>query len=223
MINWKSLSLFLLTLLIIIGILTTAGFIAYGRGIDFLSEKHPEILITPKNLATYKANPTYVETFKEYKDSNYSIMLPPGYSVFQVKDEPAINLEDPNRKWTITLDEKLLRYEESLESEKHLNNPEGDYYILLENIYSANRNPILLAQKILYLPSSATTIKNIETPHAKGFYIISEQGEKRTEIYRLFDKYFWHNITVTIHDPAYPHSKIETIIATLKNSNPAIE
>ncbi len=121
--------------------------------------------------------------------------------------------------WEITISQKLLRYEDSLQSNKYMNNPKGDYYILLKTIFQATYNPILLFQKISYLPSDTTHIKSIKTPCYFGFYVVGKSGDERTEMYRLFDDEYWHNITVRVDDSKVPHQLIQNIVASIKDDN----
>lgn len=223
MINWKSLILFILTIALLLGSVTGGVWFSYNYALEKASHKFPEITITPESVAVYTPNQNVLKKYVEHREGGYSIMMPRGYKVIRHKDDPAIYLRDKNNNFEISIDEKLIRYEKSLASNGLIKNPKGDYYVLLKNVFEATVNPILLFQKINYLPSSTTHIKNIKTPNFFGFYIVSGEGDRRVEIYRLFDEYYWHNIRVSIFNPDFPHWRIQNILATLKNTDEIID
>jgi len=193
----------------------------YDKALAKLAEKHPEINVVPRSSANYQPDYKVVKEFKEFKDGGYSIRLPQGFEAIKDKDDPDIRLMGPKGKWEIRIQPKLLRYDESIQGSGLLNNPHGDYYVLMGEIFRATKNPVLLAQKMHYLPSTTTAIKEIKTPAFAGFYIVGKSDGRRTEIYRLFDQDYWHNVTVTIYDQDLPHGQIQNIIATLKNDEEA--
>lgn len=219
MINWKSLGFFLLTLAVILGMITGGCLFGYGKALSFLASRHPEIKITPESSTVYAADKQSMKDYVEYKDSGYSVMIPKDARVDKVKKDPSIYIRGKDDLWEITISQKLLRYEESLQSNKYMKNPRGDYYILLKTIFQTTYNPILLFQKISYLPSDTTHIKSIKTPCYFGFYVVGKSGDERTEMYRLFDEEYWHNITVRVDDSKIPHQLIQNIVASVKDDN----
>ena len=219
MINLKSLGLFFLTLAVLLGMVTGGCLFGYGKALDFLASRHPEIKVTPKSSAVYTIDEKSMKDYVEYKDSGYSVMIPKDAHVNKVKKDPSIYIYGKDDLWEITISQKLLRFEGSLQSSKYTKNPRGDYYILLKDIFQATYNPILLFQKISYLPSDTTHIKSIKTPNYFGFYVVGKSGDERTEMYRLFDDEYWHNITVRVDDSKIPHKLIQNIVASLKEDS----
>ncbi len=217
MIKWKSLISFILTLCIIIGGVAGASWRLYQKGLDSLSRSHPGIKITPESSTTYSPNYNVVKEMEEFRGEGYSIMLPPGYSVIHDKDDPDLNLADEHEKWRIRIKPKMVRFDETIEANRFINNPSGDYYILLRETYRTLKDPILLFQKMSYLPREADSIMSIKTPHFFGYYISGKRDNIRVENYQLFDEIYWHNVSVTIFDEHYPHWKIQNIISTLQN------
>ena len=217
MIKWKSLISFLLTLVIIIGGVAGASWYFYQEALDKLAQSHPEIRIIPESSATYSPNYNVVKGFKELRKDGYSIKLPPGYKLIEDKNDSALGIMDKNDKWRIRIQPKMIRFDETIQANRFIKNPSGDYYILLRETYKALENPILLFQKMSYLPSETTHIKKIKTPNFFGFYIVGERDGLRVENYQLFDELYWHNVSVTIYDENYPHWKIQNIISTLQN------
>lgn len=223
MINWKSLGLFLLTIAVITGILSGVCLFGYGKALSYLTSRHPEIKVTPASSTVYAADEKTMKDFVEYKDNGYSVMIPKDARVEKIKKDMSIYIHDKDDLWEVTVSQKLLRYENSLQSGMFIKNPEGDYYILLKNIFQATYNPILLFQKISYLPSDTTHIKAIKTPSFFGFYIVGKSGNERTEMYRLFDEEYWHNVTVRLDDSKIPHQLIQNIVASVKtDDSPAV-
>ncbi len=219
MIKWRSLLFFILTIVIILGSVTGMGWYGYNMVLGKFASLHPEINVTPSGVAVYRCNEKVLKSYVEHKEKGYSIMLPPNYVCIEKRGDPSIYLRDKNDNWEIVIREKMLRYEDSLRSKQYPVNPEGDYYVLLKDIYNATKNPILLFQKLAYLPSSTVAIKEVVTPNFRGFYVVAGTGDRRVEFYNLFDKYYWHNVMVVIYNSNYPHWKIENILATLKNSD----
>jgi len=224
MIKWKSLILFFVTLGILLGGTGYALWLGYNEALGFLALKHPEINITPESAAIYTPDPEVARQLEEYDnpDIGYTLKLPKNYTIFQDKNDPKISFMDKDEKWEVVIYPKLQRFDDSIVSDnpladRFLPNATGDYYILLEQIFKNTKDPILLFQKMQYLPSDATHIKKIRTPYFFGFYIVGKSGTERTEVYRLFDDEYWHNIMVYIYDGSYPHEYVQNIIASLKN------
>lgn len=217
MIKWKSLIYFIITILIILGAIGGLGWYGYNKVLDKLAEKHPEIRVTIDSSATYSPDYNAIKNFEEFKDGGYSIMLPKGYQVIKDKDDPDIDIVGAKDQWEIRIQPKLIRYDETIQGNSFINNPSGDYYILLREVFKSVKNPILIFQKISYLPSSTTHIKAIKTPYFFGFYIVGNEGGHRVEMYRLFDEEYWHNVIVTIYDSNFPQKRIQDMIASLRN------
>jgi hypothetical protein len=202
------------------GVFTGLTAFGYNKVLHIAASLHPEIFKIPDGSTVYAESKEVSKEFTEYKDTDqgYSMKVPKGYTLFKTKEDPSITINDEQDRWEITIKEKLLRYDATIQSTGELNNPEGDYYVLLERTLKEKVNPFLLFQKITHIPSTTKEIKTIITPHFPlGFLIIAKSGNNRLEVYRMFDDSYWHNIFVTIKDPKYPHYKIETIIASLKN------
>lgn len=217
MIKWKSLGIFFLTLFILLGLVLGAGWFGYAKALDFLYIKFPEVRVTPKNSAVYEPDDSIIKDFVEYKDSGYSIKVPKNCRVVKKRKDPTIYISDKSDVWKITVYEKLHRYEDTIKSDKYITNSEGDYYVLFDSIFKSTKDPILLFQKRMYLPSDTKHIKYIRTPAFIGFYIVGESGDYRTEYYRLFDENCWHNVAVAVDMSKVSHKFIQSIIATLKN------
>ncbi|MCE1246335.1 MAG: hypothetical protein LWY06_06805 [Firmicutes bacterium] len=219
MIYWRTLGFFVLTIAIITGLITGVGLFGYDKALGFVFKKHPELKITPNSAAVYEPDPEILKDYTEIKDKYFSIMVPKNARVTTAKrKDPQLYLSDPGNAWDITVGQKLMRYDDSLVSNDYIKNPDGDYYQLLNYIFHATKDPILLFQKISYLPSDARYIKTIKTPNYSGFYIVGQSGSSRTEYYMLFDDKYWTTITVYVDDNRYPHAKIQTMLASLKNN-----
>jgi hypothetical protein len=223
MIYWKTLGLFVLTIFIIFGLITGVTLFGYDKALGFLFMKHPELRITPNSAAVYEPDPQVEKDFVEFKDKGFSLMIPKNAKVSKEIDEtarrkdPNLYISDPGNAWEMIVGQKMLRYDDSLVSNDYIKNPDGDYYQLLNYIFHATKDPILLFQKISYLPSDAKHIKTIKTPNYVGFYIVGQSGSQRTEYYMLFDDNYWNTVTIYMDDARYPHEKIQTMVATLKN------
>lgn len=217
MIKWKSLIFFILTLSIILGAFSGAVCYTYRIALKKVAEKYPEILITPKDSTVFIPDKKVIKKYIEYKDSGYSIMLPRGCNVIKRKNDPTIDIIDPHGDWEIRIREKLLRFEDTIQSSNLPENPRGDYYRLFDEIFKSTDNPILLFQKKTYLPLTTTNIKRIRTPNFFGFYIVAKEDNRRLEIYRLFDNQYWHNITVSMKNPEKSQRQVHNIIGALKN------
>jgi len=217
MIKWKSLGIFILTLSIIFGLFAGGALYGYCKALDFLANYRPEILVTPRSGAYYTRDEKVLSNFKEHKDSGYSIMVPGDARIVKKRKDLTIYAYDKDNCWDFIVYQKLRRYDESLRSNKLLNNPRGDYYILLNSIFKTTWDPVLLFQKIAYLPSNTTHIKSIRTPRFFGYYVVGKSGDLRTEYYRLFDEQYWHNISVTVDDSKISHKVIQNMVASLKN------
>ena len=217
MIKWKSLGFFLITLTIIIGLLVAGGLYGYNKALGFLAARNPEIKVTPDSGAIYVADKNVIDDFIEHKDSGYSIMIPKDAKVEKKRKDPTIYIYGKDNLWEIAIHQKLIRYEDSLKSNRFIKNPKGDYYVLMNEIFKATMNPILLFQKMSYLPSNTTHIKSIKTPEFFGFYVVGKTDTRRTELYRLFDEENWHNVSVRVDDSKVSHKLIQNILATLKN------
>jgi len=217
LIKWKSLGIFFLTLFVLMGIAFGAGWFGYSKVLDFLYRKFPEVKVTPNSSTVYKPDEKIIKDFVDYKDSGYIIKIPKDCKITKKRKDPTLYISDKDDVWRITVNEKLLRYEDTLKSNKYMNNREGDYYILFDNIFNATKDPVLLFQKRMYLSKNTKHIKYIRTPAFVGFYIVGESGNYRTEYYRLFDDNYWHNVSVVVDLSKVSHKFIQSIIATLKN------
>jgi hypothetical protein len=180
----------------------------------------PHLFVTPAGAAVYVPNVKSLNEFFEFKygDQGYSIYLPEGSTVSHHKESGQLVINEKDEKWTVVIHEKMLRYDQTIQSDgSYLNNPEGDYYTLLTRIFNERFDPILLFKKAIVLSSSTTDIKTIRTPNFEGFYIISKGDPTRRETYFLFDDNYWHTVNVTIYDPDYPHWRIQNIVGSLNN------
>jgi hypothetical protein len=220
MINWRSLFLFIFTLVLILGIFSGTAIFGYSKALNIAQSLQPHVFMTPSGAAVYVPNVKTLKEFFEYKygDQGYSIYLPEGSTVSSHRESGQLVINEKDEKWTIVLNEKLLRHDSTIESNgTYLNNPEGDYYALMKRVFNERVDPILLFQKTVLLSSTTTAVKNIQTPSFEGFYIISSGRDIRRETYYLFDDLYWHTVNVIIYDPDYPHWRIQTIIGSLKN------
>lgn len=216
MINFKSLGLFLFTLFIIIALLAGGVYVGYGKALDLLSMKHPEIKITPSGSATYQVDENLARSFVPFESRGFSLRVPKGCEIKGGPKDPGIEILSGDGSWDMLIMEKTVRYEDTIADDGYLKNPEGDYYILLSHIFGATRNPILLFQKINYLSSDARYIKSIKTPGFVGYFIVGKSGDRRTEQYMLFDQQEWFNVYVDMDEMRVPHKTLETVIAGLK-------
>jgi hypothetical protein len=215
--KWKSLLYFILTIVIILVIFAAGAWFGYQKALGFASMKHPEIRLTLDSSETYTPDYGKMKTYKEFKDSGYSLMLPPGYKVIKTEGDPTLTIAEKTDAWEITLQPKLMRYDETISGKNFIKNPKGDYYILLKETFRAVNDPFLLFQKLSYLPATSRKITEVKTPYFFGFHISAADEQGKTEIYRLFDEEYWHNVIVSINHPSVSLESMENILATLKN------
>jgi hypothetical protein len=213
----KSLLYFILTIAIIFAIFAAGAWFGYQKALSFASKKHPEIRLTLASSETYTPDYSKMSAYKEFKDSGYSLMLPPGYKVIKQEGDPTLTIAEKTDAWEITIQPKLLRFDETISGKSFIKNPKGDYYILLKETFQAVNDPFLLFQKLSYLPTSSKKITEVKTPYFFGFHISAMEGQDKVEIYRLFDEEYWHNVIISINHPSVSIESMENILATLKN------
>lgn len=213
----KSLLYFVLTIAIIFAIFTAGAWFGYQKALGIASKKHPELRLTLQSSETYAPDYNLMKTYKEFKDSGYSLMLPPGYKVIKQEGDPTLTIAEKTDAWEIIIQPKLLRYDETISGKGFIKNPKGDYYVLLKETFQSVNDPFLLFQKLSYLPTSSKKITEVKTPYLFGFHISASEGPDKIEIYRLFDEEYWHNVVVSINHPSVSPECMENILATLKN------
>lgn len=223
LIKWKSLIGFIITLVAILAVLSGGFIFAFNKVMDKIAEKHPEVNLIPSGHRVYIPDENLLKNYKEQKDRGYLVMLPADLKMIQSAKSENIEITDAKRNIEIDIQPKLYRFDDSIKSTSIINNPDGDYKILLGEIFNAKDDPLLLFQKMSYLPSGSSKIEEIQTPLHTGYIITAEDEYGRTELYKLFDNYYWHNINVYINKADYPHNVIETIISTIKNDDDAQE
>lgn len=190
----------MLTLFLILSLLSGGVWFSYGKALAFIGELMPELKVIPQGLLVYSPDESLEKNFRAFKGRGYSLLIPKDAQVEEKEKDPNLYIYDRDSRWSMVINEKLIRYEDSIVSDKHLINPDGDYYILLKSIYEATADPVLLFQKKYHLPSRTKKITSIKTPYCEGFLIITESSTAKYYYYRLFDDDYWYNASVTLYD-----------------------